>query len=70
MKERFQAIKKMDYAALLKEKDELGSRFLLESAKNISAGAKNTKKTNDIKKEIAWVETLISEKLYSQLVKE
>lgn len=69
MEERFEAIKKMDYKALLKEKGDLVSKYLVESAKLISSGSKNTNKTKGIKREIAWVETLISEKLYQEVEK-
>lgn len=69
MKERYQAIMKMDYKTLVKEKGDLVSKYLVESAKLVSSGSKNTKKTNDIKKEIAWVETQISEKLYQEVEK-
>lgn len=66
MKERFAEIKKMSYKDLLKEKNELVSKYLIDSAKLVSSGNRNNKKTKDIKREIAWVETFISEKIYTQ----
>lgn len=66
MKERFAEIKKMSYKDLLKEKNELVSKYLIDSAKLVSSGNKNNKKTKDIKREIAWVETFISEKIYTR----
>jgi len=69
MNEKYEAIKKMDYKALLKEKNDLVSKYLIESAKLVSSGNKNTRKTKDIKREVAWVETQISEKLYQEVEK-
>jgi ribosomal protein L29 len=64
MKERLEAIKKMEYKQLVKEKNGLVSKYLLESAKLAASGIKNTKKTKDVKKEISWVETFINKKIY------
>lgn len=69
MKERFEAIKKMSVKDLVKEKKELSSKYLHGIISKSSSAEKGNKKLKEIKKEISWVETVLSEKVLQQVNK-
>ncbi len=59
-------LKKQDIPSLLNQRKTLEIEKINQRAENFSKSEKNTNKLKEIKKKIAWIETLISEKLYQE----
>lgn len=67
MKQRLEEIKNMKSEDLVKEKETLSAKYLLERAKLVASDVKSSKEIRGIKKEICWISTIINEKFYSNL---
>ena len=66
MKEIFEAYKKMAVGDLLKEKASLEIESHKEIMKLTASGKKSSSKVKQLSKKIAWVETVVGQKLKAQ----
>ena len=62
----YENLAKQDLNALVAQRKTLEIEKIKEIAENFAKSEKAGKKIKQIKKKIAWVETLISQKLYNE----
>ena len=67
MKDIFEQYKKMMPKDLLVQKQELEIERHKEIMKLTASGKKSSSKVKQLKKKVAWVETIISEKVKTQI---
>ena len=56
----------ISFTVIRRKRKTLEIEKINQRAENFSKSEKNTNKLKEIKKKIAWIETLISEKLYQE----
>lgn len=63
MNKNFEQLKTKSIEELLEAKKANAKEIVIEIAKLAQSGRKSTKKIQDLKREIAWIETLVSGKI-------
>lgn len=66
IQKEFENLSKLGIAELIQKRKSLESEKIKEIAQNFSKTQSDIKKIRQIKKQIAWIETLISKKAYKQ----
>ncbi len=66
IEKEFESLSKLGIVELVQKRKSLESEKVKEIAQNFSKTQSDIKKTRQIKKQIAWIETLISKKAYEQ----
>jgi ribosomal protein L29 len=66
VEKEFENLSKLDIPALVQKRKSLESERVKEVAQNFSKTQADINKVRQIKRQIAWIETLISKKAYDQ----